>query len=581
MLNLKRIENIDNNIKQSFIDLGYNKLLINLLINRGYEAEIIELLLNTGYSNELPKYDDLKNVKIGADIIESHIANGSTIYIYGDYDSDGVNSTYILGDAINYAIYYSESSANLMLKVPERHEGYGLSMNWCKDIVAKKNKDEDVLVITVDNGIAQEVEVAYLVENNIDVLITDHHMPNGHTPKNVWIIDAFYNNDDINNKGLCGAGVAFKLAMTLLDRFDCVPDKDSLYYKYLVHVAIATITDSMPMTIDNIKYVYNGIQLLKDGYGSEAITYYRDYNSNTVLTPKDIAFGLGPQINACGRMNNTALALDYLFAESEEVEDLYNEVVLINEERKTKTKKAFDLAETMIDINLPSIIIELDDIEGIGGIVASNLSSKYNKCTIIFCKDSTGKYLIGSARNDGNIDLLSMLKNINIRRNDIILKVGGHSAACGITIYADKLYDLIYELNSDISSLPVVETDEDTDINIIVDDYITVSDITKENCDALKHLYFFTETNPVFAINDVKILKTKASNNNNNNIMFTISDKTKSGFEFWSWGIGEQYRQLGEPTEVTLIGEIEYKFGKPSFNILNIIPRGMVQIDYK
>jgi single-stranded-DNA-specific exonuclease len=566
MLELTKMNNINNNFKQELIDNGYNEIIVNLLVNRGYDEETICTLLSTGYSEELPIYNDLTNVQIGADIIESHIANGSRIYIYGDYDSDGVNSTYILGDAINNAIYYSNSSAQLSLKVPERCEGYGLNMSWCQSIVA--NKTTDTLVITVDNGIAQDQEVAYLLDNGIDVLITDHHTPNGHTPANVWIIDAFHNNDNENNKGLCGAGVAFKLAMSLLDRFQCVPNIDELYYKYIVHVAIATITDSMPMTIDNIKYVYNGIQLLKDGYGSEAVTYYRDYNSNTDLTPKDIAFGLGPQINACGRMNNTALALNYLFSDNEDVEDLYNEVVVTNDERKAKTKSSIEQAEKMLDIESPSIVLELDGIEGIAGIIASNLASKYNKCTIVFSK--IGDVLIGSARSDGHIDLLKVLKN-TAEYTDFIVKVGGHAGACGITIKDGYLNNLADSLEACLSAVPKIKM-EPVSLDVIVDDYITLSDVTKNNCDYLRSLYFFTESNPVFAINNVIITKVKYSGNNPNNVCFDLKDKSGT-LQTWAWGVGDMYKALKEPKQVTIIAELDSKFGKPSLNILNIIPK--------
>ena len=566
MLELRKLNDINNNLKQELIDNGYNEMIVNLLVNRGYDENLISTLLATGYSDSMPKYNDLTNIEIGADIIQSHIANGSTIYIYGDYDSDGINSTYILGDAINNIIYYSESDSELKLKVPERHEGYGLNMNWCKKIIAE-NQGEDVLVITVDNGIAQDSEVAYLLENNIDVLITDHHTPNGHTPANVWIIDAHYNDDNENNKGLCGAAVAFKLAMTLLDRYPEI-DSEDLYYKYLVNVAIATITDSMPMTIENIKYVYNGIQLLKDGYASDAINYYKEYNSNTDITPKDLAFGLGPQINACGRMNNTALAVNYLFSDDTDVEDLYNEVVVTNDERKSKTKTSIEKAEKMLNINDPSIILELGNVEGIAGIIASNLSSKYNKCTIIFSKDTTGKYLIGSARSDGEIDLLALLRNLD---TNAIIKVGGHSGACGITIKASHLNSFIKEVNEAILALPRVEKVVDDNIQIVVDDFITIADINKDNCDALKDLYFFTETNPVFAF-EAYVLGTKHSGKNYNNIMFKVQDKQGDILDFWSWGIGNEYVSLGEPKKVTFVGEIEYKFGKPSFNVLNIIP---------
>jgi single-stranded-DNA-specific exonuclease len=550
------------------------ELIKRVLINRGYDIEIIDALLNVGYSQELPMYNDLTNVNVGADIIESHIANGSNIFIFGDYDSDGVNSSYILSDAINQIIFNEDSTATISVKLPERTEGYGLNINWCKSIV--ENKDNDTLVITVDNGIAQEREVAYLLENGIDVLITDHHQPNGHTPKDVFIIDAFHNNDDENNKGLCGAGVAFKLAMTLLDRYE-LKNRDELYYKYLIHVAIATITDSMPMTIENIKYVYNGIELLKDGYGSTAIDYYRTFNSNTDLVPKDIAFSLGPQINSCGRMNNTGLALDYLFADEDDVEDLYNALVNTNDERKAKTKKALEIAEEMINIKEPVIAIQLGEVEGIAGIIASNLSDKYNRCSIVFSQ--IDNVLVGSARSDGYINLLSVLKQIEYE-SDYIVKLGGHANACGITIKQSAFDEFKKAINEKIfhiiSSNPV-ET-KTTDINVVVDDIITVADLNKDNCEKIRPLYFFTESTPVFAIKDVTINKVKYSGNNPNNVQFFISDK-HGKFDFWTWGIGEQYKALGEPKLVTLIGELDNKFGKPSFNILNIIPKGEVSFE--
>ena len=549
-------------------------LIRRVLINRGYDKDIIDALLSIGYSSELPAYDDLTNVKIGADIIESHIANGSKIFIFGDYDSDGVNSSYILGDAINNIIYNIKSESTISIKLPERSEGYGLNLEWCKKIIAE-NEGEDVLVITVDNGIAQDKEVAYLLENNIDVLITDHHSPNGHTPKNVFIIDAFLNNDSIDNKGLCGAGVAFKLAMTLLDRYD-IDYRDDLYYKYLIHVAIATITDSMPMTMENIKYVYNGVQLLKDGYGSTAIDYYRTFNNNTDLVPKDLAFSLGPQINSCGRMNNTGLALDYLFADEDDVEDLYNAIVNTNDERKAKTKKALEIAEELVDYKSVAIAVQLPEIEGIAGIIASNLSDKYNKCAIVFSK--ANDVLIGSARSEGFINLLSVLKQIEAETNYIV-KLGGHANACGITIKEKHFNDFKEQLNSKIehiiSSTP---KEEKQHIEVIVDDIITVSDLNKDNCEEIRPLYFFTESNPIFALKDITINKVKYSGNNPNNVQFTISDKTGK-FDFWTWGIGEQYKSLGEPKLVTLIGELDNKFGKPSFNIISIIPKGEVMYE--
>ena len=102
-MQLRKIDDINKELTDSLINEGYNALITKVLVNRGYDRELINALLTTGYS-EMPEHKNIKNVEVGADLIESHIAADSKIYIFGDYDSDGVNSSYILGDAISYAI---------------------------------------------------------------------------------------------------------------------------------------------------------------------------------------------------------------------------------------------------------------------------------------------------------------------------------------------------------------------------------------------------------------------------------------------------------------------------------------------
>jgi single-stranded DNA-specific DHH superfamily exonuclease len=153
--------------------------------------------------------------------------------------------------------------------------------------------------------------------------------------------------------------------------------------------------------------------------------------------------------------------------------------------------------------------------------------------------------------------------------------VGGHSAACGITIKASGLNSFIKEINNAINELPIIETEEPEDIEIVVDGYITVSDINKDNCKLLQSLYFFTEATPVFALTNVTIDNVKYSNKNTDNICYTISDETGST-STWDWGTGNMYKEMGSPKNVTLIAEFDLKFGKPALNIINIIPKGEI-----
>ena len=156
-----------------------------------------------------------------------------------------------------------------------------------------------------------------------------------------------------------------------------------------------------------------------------------------------------------------------------------------------------------------------------------------------------------------------------------MVKVGGHNAACGITIKASGLKSFIKSVNEAILDLPIVEVTEEVNPQIVVDNYISIADINKDTCEALKNLYFFTETNPVFALTDITITNVKYSGKNANNICYTITDSTGT-ISTWDWGTGDLYKQLGCPKNVTLIAELELKFGKPALNILNIIPKGEV-----
>ena len=122
-----------------------------------------------------------------------------------------------------------------------------------------------------------------------------------------------------------------------------------------------------------------------------------------------------------------------------------------------------------------------------------------------------------------------------------------------------------------LSSVPKIKS-EPVNTDIIVDDYITLSDVTKDNCDFQRSLYFFTESNPVFALNDIIITKVKYSGNNPNNVCFDLKDSSGT-LQTWAWGVGNMYKELKEPKQVTLIAELDSKFGKPSLNILNIIPK--------
>ena len=330
----KEIDNKD--IKRLAVKYKTTEKIIKLLLNRGYKEEELGKYIQKDDYYVAP-FDSITNCTEAATIIKSYLEDDEAIiYTFGDYDVDGVMSRNTV-EGIFLAIKESiDSKVTLKYKTPNRVEGYGLGMEWCKKTFPRKTTKR-ILVITVDNGITKKEEVAYLQSKGVEVIITDHHAPKKGQVPDCLIVDPWLNdlNDD-NALGLCGAAVAYKICGRLLELYE---DDSNFILNYLPNAAIATITDMMPATQENIGLVSYGLWLIKNGYASEAINHYKAY-VNKEITVKDIAFEIGPQINACGRMGNIELATNFMFATDEdELEYFYNEMINLNEERKVLEKK--------------------------------------------------------------------------------------------------------------------------------------------------------------------------------------------------------------------------------------------------
>ena len=312
MIQIKKRENKLNN--DAIVKLAKKhqttKEIIELLINRGYNQNELDLYIQNNGFYTAP-FNSIKNVDEAANVIVSYLEdNEAEIYIFADYDADGVNAGYVMTDALVSIKEAIESECKINVYYPNRAEGYGLSMSFCKAIAPRKTKKR-ILVITVDNGITKKEEVAYLQSKGVECIITDHHAPKeGETPE-CLVVDPWLNDlHDDNAKGLCGAAVAYKVAGRILEMYE----DETYILNYLPNVAIATITDMMPATPENIGLVGYGLWLIENGHANEAINYYMEYKNLKELSVKDIAFEIGPQINACGRMGNIHKATDFIFS---------------------------------------------------------------------------------------------------------------------------------------------------------------------------------------------------------------------------------------------------------------------------
>ena len=198
MIIIKIIERKADETKVVELSKKYNisKDIVSFLLGRNVPENIIPLLVSKEELELLPN-NSLTNIEEAAELISKYLVDNANIYIYGDYDSDGVNATYIMYMALIELAEGLEVKTNIVYHLPNRNEGYGLSMDWCESL----EDDDNTLVITVDNGISKVEEVEYLKSRGIEVLITDHHKPQAEVP-DCLIVDAHLN--DTDNVNACG-----------------------------------------------------------------------------------------------------------------------------------------------------------------------------------------------------------------------------------------------------------------------------------------------------------------------------------------------------------------------------------------
>lgn len=576
----KEIDNKD--IKKLAVKYKTTEKIIKLLLNRGYKEEELGKYIQKDDYYVAP-FDSITNCTEAATIIKSYLEDDeATIYTFGDYDVDGVMSRNTV-EGIFLAIKESiDSKVTLKYKTPNRVEGYGLGMEWCKKTFPRKTTKR-ILVITVDNGITKKEEVAYLQSKGVEVIITDHHAPKKGQVPDCLIVDPWLN--DLNNDnalGLCGAAVAYKICGRLLELYE---DDSNFILNYLPNAAIATITDMMPATQENIGLVSYGLWLIKNGYASEAINHYKAY-VNKEITVKDIAFEIGPQINACGRMGNIELATNFMFATDEdELEYFYNEMINLNEERKVLEKKIVENIFAQDFSNDLMVIVNVPELGGLGGTVASKVVEHFRKPCILL--SGNGEVLHGSARSFGGISLHALFSD-EVKKGNIV-DFGGHHAAAGITVRADKIDDLRKSINHTLASLILELSNEEViekEPIIEVDDIINLKDITRSTIAPYSELVFFGDfKEPVFALMNLDVIEARSSSNNPDHLCLNLQDSTVKavknrygklvGKELWIWNKMPAYKEIGEPKKVNLIGKIVPDFRNPkyySFEVETIIP---------
>lgn len=359
--------------------------------------------------------------------IEKGIEGFEKIAIYGDYDTDGVTSTAIL-----YS-YLQARGADVIIYIPERtSEGFGLN----SDAIAKLHEAGVNLIITVDNGISAVEEVDYAKGLNIDVVITDHHLPSEELPRAVAVVNPHREDCPSPFKEYAGVGVVFKLVAALEG---C--DQRELLEEYGDILCLGTIADVVPLVSENRVFVKAGLEIINRSprAGIEALLEVSGIKGREVSATA-LAFSVIPRINAAGRIDCCDKAVRLLITEDEEqASQLAQDVESYNRERHAVEAKIFEDIEGRIAANpllvkKRVIVIAGENWQhGVLGIVASRICNKFGRpCILISYEGDTAK---GSGRSVEGFSLYDAICSCS----DLLLRFGGHTLAAGINLKTENI----------------------------------------------------------------------------------------------------------------------------------------------
>ena len=552
-----------NQIGQQF---HIDPVIARLIRNRDVvgEEKIREYLLGT--VEEIPSPWLMKDMEKAVDILERKIQQQAKIRIIGDYDIDGVTSTYILLKGL------TRIGANVDTYIPDRvADGYGIH----EHLIDRAGEDGIDTIVTCDNGIAAAAEIQMAKDKGMTVIVTDHHeIPyreeNGERQVILPPADAILNPKQYDcpypNKNLCGAVVAFKYITALYERFG-VPENELVEYYELA--AIATVGDVMDLQGENRILVKEGLRRLKETKNPGLQELIRaNALEDAKITAYHIGFVLGPCINASGRLDTAARSLQLLNAQTiEEAAKLAGDLTALNQSRKALTEKgkeeAIRLIETTDLKNDRVLVVYLPDChESLAGIIAGRLREKYHKPAFVLTRGET------SAKGSGrSIESYSMYEEL-VKCADLMVQFGGHPMAAGLSIKEENIEAFRRQLNENCTL-----TEENLRPKIVIDVPMPVSYITKELVEQISLLEPFGKgnTKPVFAQKGLRVLDSSILGKNKNVVKVKLLDPQGVPMEGIYFGEAEEFAGFlkeHDTIAVTYYPEINRFRGKESLQII-------------
>ena len=506
-----------------------------IIRNRDVEGEKgIDRYLN-GTLDQLYDPHLMKDMDKAAALILEKIRTGVRIRIVGDYDIDGVCSTYLLYRGL------TRCGAAVDYQIPERiRDGYGIN----ESIIRKAKEDGIDTIVTCDNGIAALEQVRLAKELGMTVIVTDHHEvvrdEDGSQvlPEADAVVNPHRDDCPYPFAGICGGVVAYKLVQVLYEQ-NRIPEQE--WKDMLEFAAIATVGDVMKLQDENRIIVRWGLKQIPHtaSAGLRALVEACGLDIYD-LTAYHIGFVIGPCLNASGRLKTAKLALELLLCEgmqqSARAEEMAAELKLLNEERKDMTQAGMEQAFEQVDAELADddvLVVYLPDChESLAGIIAGRVRETYNKPSFVLTRGED--CVKGSGRSIESYHMYQALCGVQ----DLLLKFGGHPMAAGFSLKEENIDEFRRRLNEQ-SAL----TKEDFIPKIWIDVAMPLEYISEALVNELKGLEPFGQGNekPQFAQKNLRIRSVRAIGRNNNAVRMTVVTEQGRPMEAMVFTVADQF----------------------------------------
>lgn len=494
------------------IEPNIDRDILNLLYNRNIkDSEEIHNFLNTSLDNiHSPLL--LKDVDRAVERVLKAKENGEDIWIYGDYDVDGITSTSLCYLAL------SELGISPKYYIPLRDEGYGLNKEAMDYIKSQGGK----VIITVDCGISAHPEIEYANSLGLDIIVTDHHEINNGNPPAYAVINPKREDNEFPYKYLAGVGTAFMLIYAL---FDKLGKKEDLY-KYLDIVAIGTVADIVPLLEENRIFTKFGMEQLNRshwlGISMLIKKIFEDYQTRKFST-YDIGFIIAPIFNAAGRLEDAKRAVELFIEKDHRVcTEIINELLNNNSERKeiqeTILERAiFKIENEKLFENSVLVVAEEGFHHGVIGIVASKILDRYYKPTIIMEIKPEEGIATASCRS---IEGFNMIEALNSMK-ELFVKYGGHAGAAGFSIKIENIDEFSRRINEYAKkNIPESSLIKPVKLDITIPAYKISYDFIDKI--SLLEPFGFGNPSPLFALNNCEISGLRPIGKEKTHTMFNV-----------------------------------------------------------